>query len=279
MKYDNINYINSETLIAEVKQELKTYFEAGAVSEVLIPTFIDQALRKLKVLVLKPEEAIVRFENFKSELPYDFSMLDYAVSYESDIYWETGAQTFSGYWYKGITGECSVCDPCHPTVETYETISVVSPGYRITLKHPRWVRVYFDSTSLCTDNCENLKVASTDIIKVGNNKKLTATFESGCIYVRYFSRPMDDNHIPMVPEILEVEEYVKAYLKYKFFEQMWHSVMDESTKQIESKLQYYKREQYDKLQAAFNFLMTKSKQQIADSIVRTRNRFSKFHIR
>jgi hypothetical protein len=55
--------------------------------------------------------------------------------------------------------------------------------------------------------------------------------------------------------------------------------MDESTKQVTEKLMYYKREQLEKLQAAYNYLMTKSKQQIADSIVRTRNRFSKFHIR
>jgi pyruvate dehydrogenase E1 component alpha subunit len=77
----------------------------------------------------------------------------------------------------------------------------------------------------------------------------------------------------------EVEEYIKSYLKYKFFEQMWHSVMDESAKQVTDKLTYYKREQLEKLQAAYNYLMTKSKQQIADSIVRTRNRFSKFHIK
>ena len=59
---------------------------------------------------------------------------------------------------------------------------------------------------------------------------------------------------------------------------MWHSVMDESSKQVETKLQYYKREQLEKLQAAYNILMSKTKQQMADSIVRTRNRFSKFHI-
>ena len=36
MKYENINFITSEPLIAEVKQELKSYFESGAISEVLI---------------------------------------------------------------------------------------------------------------------------------------------------------------------------------------------------------------------------------------------------
>ena len=50
MKYDNTNFISSEPLVAEIKQELKSYFEAGAISEVLIPTFIDQALRKLRVM-------------------------------------------------------------------------------------------------------------------------------------------------------------------------------------------------------------------------------------
>lgn len=276
MKYDNINYITSEPLIAEVKQELKTYFEAGAISEVLIPSFIDQALRKLKVLALRPEEAIIRFENYKSELPYDFYLLDYALSYETNITWETGIQSYSGYWYKNIeTG----CDGCDTKIETFEQITVPGPGYRISLKVPRWIRVYADSTSLCVDGCENLKVSSTDIIKINQHKKASASFQEGCVYIRYFSRPVDDYGIPMIPEVLEVEEYIKSYLKYKFFEQMWHSVMDESTKQVTDKLMYYKKEQLEKLQAAFNYLMTKSKQQIADSIVRTRKRFTKFHIR
>ena len=58
MKYDNVPFISSEPLIAEVKQELKSYFEAGAISEVLIPTFVDQALRKLRVMVLEPQELV-----------------------------------------------------------------------------------------------------------------------------------------------------------------------------------------------------------------------------
>jgi hypothetical protein len=277
MKYDNINYITSEPLIAEVKQELKTYFEAGAVSEVLIPSFIDQALRKLKVLALKPEEAVIRFEDYKSELPYDFYLLDYAISYSSDVYWDNAVNSLTGSWYKSIQADGCVTDAT--SIEMYEAITVPMPGFRISLKQPRWVRVYADSTSLCVDGCPNLKASSTDIIKINQHKKASATFQEGCVYLKYFSRPVDDYGIPMIPEILEVEEYIKAYLKYKFFEQMWHSVMDESTKQVTDKLTYYKREQLEKLQAAFNYLMTKSKQQIADSIVRTRNRFSKFHIR
>ena len=276
MKYDNIHYITSEPLIAEVKQELKTYFEAGAVSEVLIPSFIDQALRKLKVLALRPEEAVIRFENYKSEMPYDFYLLDYAIMYSSEVFWNNGVTSMQGSWYKEVQG-----DPCatNSNIQIYETLSIPTPGFRISMKEPKWIRVYADSTSLCTEDCPNLKASSTDIIKINQHKKVSASFQEGCVYVKYFSRPVDDYGIPMIPEVLEVEEYIKSYLKYKFFEQMWHSVMDESTKQVTEKLMYYKREQLEKLQAAFNYLMTKSKQQMADAVVRTRQRFVKFHIK
>jgi len=86
MNYDNTNFISSEPLIAEVKQELKSYFEAGAISEVMIPTYIDQSLRKLRVMVLKPEELVLSFHNYKSELPCDFGLLDYAIHYDSEIF-------------------------------------------------------------------------------------------------------------------------------------------------------------------------------------------------
>ena len=125
MKYDNINYITSEPLIAEVKQELKSYFEAGAVSEVLIPSFIDQALRKLKVLVLRPEEAVIRFENYKSELPSDFYLLDYALSYSSDIYWDTASGSMIGSWYKSIQTDGCVTDAS--SIEMYEAITIPLP--------------------------------------------------------------------------------------------------------------------------------------------------------
>jgi hypothetical protein len=276
MKYDNHKYITSEPLIAEVKQELKTYFEAGAISEVLIPTFIDQALRKLKVLALRPEEAVVRIEDYKGELPYDFTLLDYVLSYDTKVYWENGVNSMIGDWYKTIqTDGCTTSS----NIEMFERITVPMPGFRIDMQKPKWIRVYYGSTSLCVDECQNLKTNSTDILKIDAHHKLSATFQEGCLYVRYFSRPTDEFGIPMIPEVLEVEEYVKAYLKFKFFEQLWHSVMDESTRQVESKLQYYKKDQYDKLQAAYNFLMTKTRQQMADAVVRTRKRFTKYHIR
>jgi hypothetical protein len=146
------------------------------------------------------------------------------------------------------------------------------------MKLPKPVRIYHGSKALCTEECTGLYAPGPDIIQIHDNRTLSASFETGCIYVRYFSRPSDDDGIPKVPEILEVEEYIKSYLKFKFFEMLWHSQLDESAAQIERKFQYYKQDQLGKLQAAFSYLLTKTKQQSADSVVKARNKFSKFHI-
>lgn len=277
MNYANTNFISSEPLIAEVKQELKSYFEAGAISEVMIPTYVDQALRKLRVMVLKPEELVLSFHDYKSELPCDFGLLDYAIYYDSEISWSQGVNSVRGSWYKSI--QCTNgCVDCGLKQEMYETVSVTTPGFKITMKKPTWIKVYYGSKGLCVEDCPNLSTSSNDVIQIHPNKTVTATFETGCIYVRYFSRPMDDDNLPMVPEILEVEEYIKSYLKFKFFEQLWHSVVDESQRQVEAKFQYYRQDQFNKLQAANGYLLTYTKQQMADNVVKMRNRFIKYHI-
>jgi hypothetical protein len=277
MKYENINFISSEPIVAEVKQELKSYFEAGAISEVLIPTFIDQSLRKLKVMVLQPEETVAHFVNYKSELPCDFALLDRAALYDSQIEFSSGITTMNGYFYMSsdcsFSGEC-----CNDKTEYFEQIFVSNPGFKISMKMPRPIRVYHGSKALCTEQCANLYAPGPDIIQINNNRTMSASFEEGCIYVRYFARPTDEFGIPKIPEILEVEEYIKAYLKFKFFEMLWHSQLDESAAQIERKFQYYKQDQLAKLQAAFGYLLTKTKQQSADSVVKARNKFVKYHI-
>jgi hypothetical protein len=277
MFYENPAYISSESLIAEIKQELKSYFESGAITEILIPTFIDQALRKLRVFAYKTEEAVLNFSNYTSELPCDFVLLDRALMYDHEVEWDSGMQTVLGSWYKSI--KCTDCNDCTPGEEIYETVSVTGTGFSLKMKQPRWIRVYHGSKQYCTEGCQNISVSSSNVLQITNNSKISSTFEDGCVYIRYFARPVDDDGIPMIPEILEVEEYVKSYLKFKFFELLWHSIMDESVNQIQSKFQYYRNDQLAKLQAALAYFMTYSKQHMADNMVKQKQKFFKYHIK
>jgi hypothetical protein len=55
--------------------------------------------------------------------------------------------------------------------------------------------------------------------------------------------------------------------------------MDESVRQVESKFQYYKNDSLAKLQAAFGVLLTPTRQQIADNVIRKKKKFFKYHIK
>lgn len=277
MKYQDIKYISSDSLISEVKIELESYFESGAISEILIPTYIDIGLRKLDFKTLKQEEAVMSFVNYKSVLPDDFHRLEYALSYASEVEWIAGPTSLVGTWTKEITSKGYCKDDQEYII--HEKISMVHPGYRVTLNRPRWLRVYFESSSMCVDNCENLRVQSMDSLRIKLNGEVESSFRTGDVYLKYRSLPLDEKGLRKVPEIIQVEEYLKSFLKYKFFEQLFHSVTDETFNQIQVKFQYYGQEQMRKFEAARNALMRTTVQQDMDAVVRRKRKFFRFHIR
>lgn len=287
MNYKEYPYIPIDTLVAEIKEEMKSYFESGAVTEIMLPTYVDQCLRKLKTTVLKPEQGILFIEEHKGTLPPDFHLLNYAISYETRYDRRHGLTptlpSTVGYYSKDIScegGNCALDGACDSQFQVFEKITC--QGYqdvRYTMTRPQWIRVYYGSRDLCTTNCRNLSVRSGDVLTIHEHRGVTATFERGCIYVSYFSRPVDEHTgLPLIPEVLEVEEYVKSHMKFKLFEQLWNSVVDETYNQIQNKMQYYKQDSLNKLQAAIGVLRQRTRQQVNDDIVRQRNRFSKYNI-
>lgn len=283
MKYRQFNYITAEPLIAEIKEELKSYFDAGAVSEIMLPTYVDQCLRKLKYLPLKPEDAVIVIENFVSRLPEDFFLLDYAVTYDTNQLVTGAIPTTTGYYFKSLecSGTCDTnCFPdCDPKYEVFEKITIPSQlGFnRIEMVKPRWIRVYYGATQFCVSGCPNLSKKSKDTMTIHDRGSVSTNFQKGCVYIRYFSRPLDDNNIPMIPEQIEIEEYIKSHMKFKLFEQLMNSVVDETFNQVKYKFEYYKQDSLNKLQACW-VLLQPTKQQMADNVARIRNRFTKYHI-
>ncbi len=283
MNYRNYKYINPETLFAEIKTELSSYFNSGAVNEVMFPTYVNQALRKLKYLSLKPESVVLHFVDYKSNLPEDFCLLDYAITYEFANELSGSVPTTTGYYSKQIEciGRCdSSCFPdCDPKYEVFEKITIPSQiGInRIQLTKPAWVRVYYGSSEFCESNCPNLTKKSANVITIQDAGKVVSNFSKGCIFMRYFAKPTDDDGTPLIPEQLEIEEYIKSHIKFKLFEQLFNSVVDETFNQIQTKFNFYKSDSLNKLQAAWSILQP-TKQQSADSVARIRGRYKRFDI-
>lgn len=275
--YNNFNYISSEVIVAEVKQELRSYFDSGSLNEALIPTYIDNAIRKLKILALEFRDDLLTVEDYKCKLPADFAYMKdaFMLTRIDDI--STPVMSSKFEYYKKIY--CDNCDPedCgDEDCETFEQTTQTIPTWITRHLNPCLLRIYYTSREFCTADSQGIHWDSLDAIKIWN-KTISSTFQQGEIYIQYWTKP-EDEHGPLIPEIVEVENFVKAFLYYKFFEQLYNSVTDESINIIERKLQFYKREYYNHYESALNTLKAETKQQTRDNIRRQNRRFIKFII-
>lgn len=270
--YNNYNFISSEIIIAEVKQELSSYFDSGSLTETLMPSMIDNALRKLKVMVLQYEEDIIPVDNYRAKLPANLSLVKDAFLCTAIKDVTNPVMTTKYEYYKKIY--CN--DTCGNEYETFSQETQTIPSWIVTHMAPTLLRVYYTSRAYCSDDCNGLNSEAPEIVRI-NGRTLSASFSEGNIYLQYYSRPEDDFG-PLIPELVEVEEYIKAALYYNLFKVLYNSVTDESVNIIERKLMMYKQEYYAKYEAALNMLKLNTKQQLRDSITKQRRRFMKFMI-
>ena len=269
------NFISSETLISQVKQGLRSYFDSGSLNEILIPTYIYDCLRKLGVRAMEYNEDFITIEEFKGKLPNNFLSLKDAYLCNSNYEVNSPITTSLFEYYKKVN--CSDClegcdTECEVFTHKYESV----PSWVITKMTPTLLKVNFSCKKHCSDDCKGIFENSDNVINI-SKKSISTNFNSGTIYLQYWSLPQDEDGL-MVPEIVEVEQYIINYLYFKLFEELYHVVTDESINIIERKLQFYRQTQMQKYEAALNVLKSQTKQQVRDSIINQRKRMVKYTI-
>src|SRR5699024_1408414 len=68
-KYD---FISPESIYATIKEELKAYFESGAVDDFMFPKWTDLCLKKLGKVAYSVKSTVLHIDTFKAKLPSDF---------------------------------------------------------------------------------------------------------------------------------------------------------------------------------------------------------------
>ena len=70
--YYKYNFVTPEPVYATIKEELKSYFDTGAIDDLLFPTYLDKALKKLGRTTFVISEEILYIEDFQARLPDNF---------------------------------------------------------------------------------------------------------------------------------------------------------------------------------------------------------------
>jgi hypothetical protein len=282
--YYTQEFVSPQQLYAEVKEEMKSYFATAVVDDTMFPIYTTNALQKLGRGTLRIDEALLELENNSVCLPADFKYMRevWACQTEFLAIPDPRAVYSSQTYVIAPYGDFDPCEPCAcpPTCSTKKQVVTkttgetilsfdhsykLSPGSRSTLNH-------------CANECSIRSQNAEDTFHIEGNK-LFVTFTTGFLHIVYYKLEQDESDFQLIPDNYRIQEYLKAFIKYKMYEQIFNEVSDESFSQVERKYQIYKQEYNDAFISADAEVKKETLQQKVNSIHAARRRMNKYLIR
>lgn len=275
--YYKYNFVSPESIYAEVKEELKSYFQTGVVDDLMFTRYTEDCLKRLGRSSYKIEENFFKLEDFEAKLPDNFEAVrELWLVTPQDISYQMPNACYQQATVK-IDSQRDRCDEfCAPNEikVTYKTTGTVIQ--RFTCHHllkPGNIHAK-QSCSLDSWNTFSDSMETFDI----RNRKIITNFPTGTLYMVYYVKDYDNNDYQLVPDNIRIKDYIKAYLKYKCFETIYNNVSDETLRQIEGKLVYYERKADEARVMAETEIRMQTIQKQIMSVKSQRNRFNKYHI-
>lgn len=270
--YYKYQFISPEMVFATVKEELKSYFDTGAVDDLMFPTYLDKCLRKLGRSSYVISEGALFIEDYMARLPDNF----YAVREAWRCIEEAGgtyqtansfySQTFSEtIQVAPITVNGTPCnnpqcvDPnctggCLPNLlqAVYKTNQKIPIAYRREyLLKPGNISAHRNCSVEYSDAWSFFKTApstngftpgsaSYDSFDIRDNKFVT-NFSDGIVHLVFYATEYDKVGNQLIPDNYRIREYIEAFIKYKVFETLTNQTNDETFQQLQQKMVYYKQ--------------------------------------
>ena len=276
--YYKYNFLSPEPVYSTVKEELKSYFDTGAVDDLLFPTYLDKCLRKLGRATYVIREAILHIEDFQARLPDNFIAVREAwmateipqLPYQTANSLYTQAASSTTIQIAPITSgttpctnplcttgcpACSTdCVDCMPELiqAVYKTTHQTTRSYtKEYLLKPGNISAQSNCDVSYTDAWNFAPTvpsvheftpgsASYDSFDVRDNKFVT-NFRNGIVHLIFYVTEYDGIGNQMIPDNYRIREYVEAFIKYKIFETLSNQLTDETFEQLQKKLGYYKQ--------------------------------------
>ena len=267
--YYKYNFRSPEPLYATVKEELKSYFDTGAVDDLLFPTYLDKCLRKLGKSSYSITETVLVIEDFEARLPDNFHAVreawmctvinqapyQSANSFYSQAISQTTIQisplTIQGNSCNNPSCKEPLCEgSCMPEIiqAVYKTNNEVALSYQKQyLLKPGNISVnkncdvsYTNIWNQVTSSNSFTPGASTyDSFDIRDNKFVT-NFRNAIVHLVFYAEDYDNLGNQLVPDNFRITEYIEAFVKYKVFETLVNQTTDETFNQLQQKMVYYK---------------------------------------
>jgi hypothetical protein len=272
--YYKYNFVSPEPVYSTVKEELKSYFDTGAIDDLMFPTYTDKCLRKLGRSSYVITEEVLYIEDFEARLPDNFFAVreawlctevpGYPYQTANSFYSQAASETTIQVSPLTVGGtpcdnpECSNpgCDgTCMPVLiqAVYKTNQQSGRSYRQEyLLKPGNISARRNCDVNYNDNWEfygysgvanrssTPGASAADSFDIRDNKFVT-NFRTGVVHLIFYATEYDNGGNQMIPDNYRIREYIEAFIKYKVFETLTNQVNDETFQQLQQKLVYYKQ--------------------------------------
>lgn len=281
--YHEYEFISPEPLYAEVKEELKSYFQTGVVDDLLFTRYTEHCLDALGKSSYKIVETFLELNDYSAPLPEGFEAvreLWVVTPHEKSYTLPTATYAHSTELITPIHDRCIDVDSivCPREIQlTCKTTGSILQKFTIAhLLRPG----NLNAKSSCSGDSINLRVTRDEMntFDVRDGKVIT-TFPSGVLFMVYYVREYDNNDNQTIPDNIYIKNYIKAYLKYKCFETIFNNVSDETFNQLQGKLTYYENKYYDAKAMAEVEIKKQTTVQSVRAAKASRRRLNRFVIR
>jgi hypothetical protein len=271
--YYKYNFISPEPVYATVKEEFKSYFDTGAVDDLMFPTYLDKCLRKLVRTTYVISQEILYINDYQARLPDNFFAVREAwmctavngFPYQQANSFYSQAATATTIQVSPITTDCPIPSPCCGNVgcdgscmpelvqTVYKTNNQTAVSYRREyLLKPGNISAQGNCGVDYTNNWEFYAQAPPineftpgsswyDSFDIRDNKFVT-NFRNGVVHLLFYSTAYDPGGNQLIPDNYRIREYIEAFIKYKVIETLTNQVNDETYNQLERKMMNYKQQ-------------------------------------
>lgn len=212
-------------LFSKVKRFLSSYEAANLIDEGEFPIYVKEVLRDLGIGVYRENDAVIKVKNYKARLPQGFSVLYAAYkctpSFNTkDLTHSQGTTTvFNDITWEILEGGKGCDIVCAEEKGVIEKITVrqyvKEHASTSNLTNPVLLRLSPNvKKSKCVDDCQNLLASSPYEISIDDGFLIT-NFNEDCVYLKYYEFPTDEEGLPMIPDIEDVEKAIEWYIIYQ----------------------------------------------------------------
>lgn len=284
MYYYKYNFISPEPTYALIQEELKSYFDSGAVDDVLFESWTDKCLRKLGKSSYYITSTVLHLDNFEARLPDNFYQVREAwlctqvagLPYREAASFYSQAHNLQTIKISPVTSSEPCVGDCLP--DMLQAVYKTNNEYNQSFKKQYLLRPgNINSQDSCSFDCANFGSNAPETFDIHNNKFLT-NFRNGSVFLIFYAKETNEAGYQMIPDNFRVLEYIEKFIKYKCFELLSNQVVDETFNQIQQKMQFYKQEADEAFIMADSELKKQTAEQKVHAIKRQLNSLNRYRL-